>query len=90
MSGVVTALADMFDSCLPLSLTKDDLSQLDGVRMSGLDATGFTTDIVSCDETSCVCVQERLEWPLGLCHNSSDVINALKYLSSACGLPTDF
>lgn len=59
--------------------------------MTGIDASGFTTDVVSCDDASqCVCVQERLEWPLGLCYNSSDVITALKHLSMICGLPADF
>lgn len=59
--------------------------------MTGLDAMGFTADVVSCDDTShCVCVQERLDWPLGLCHSAGDIITALKYLSAACGLPADF
>lgn len=73
------------------SLLQDDLSQLTQVKMSTLDATGFTADIVSCDDTShCVCAQERFDWPLGLCANAADVINALKHLSRACGLPADF
>lgn len=59
--------------------------------MINLDAAGFTTDIVSCDDTShCVCVQERLDWPLGLCHNAADIIGALRHLSLLCGLPADF
>ena len=58
--------------------------------MTNIDAVGFTADVVSYDKTShCVCVQERLGWPLGLCHSAGDVIAALKYLSAACGLPTD-
>lgn len=69
---------------------QDDLSQLSQVKMTALDAAGFTADIVSCDESSCVCVQERFDWPMGLCTNAADVINALKHLSMACGLPADF
>lgn len=70
---------------------QNDLSQLTHVQMTALDAAGFTADIVSCDDTShCVCAQERLEWPLGLCMNPDDVVNALKHLSLACGLPADF
>lgn len=58
--------------------------------MATLDAAGFTAEIVSCDDSSCVCVQERFDWPLGLCANAGDIINALKHLSLACGLPADF
>lgn len=77
-------------SSMALFKKKDDLSQLSSVRMTTVDAVGFTADVVSCDEADCVCVQERLEWPLGLCYNAADVINALKHLSATCGLPTDF
>lgn len=55
-----------------------------------MDAVGFTADVIACDELDCVCVQERLDWPSGLCQNTADVINALKHLSAACDLPTDF
>lgn len=58
--------------------------------MTAVDAAGFTADVVSCDESSCVCVQERLTWPLGLCMNADEIITALKHLSMACGLPADF
>lgn len=73
-----------------MTALQSDLSQLTQVKMTAIDAAGFTADVVSCDETSCVCVQERLEWPLGLCNSASDIITALKYLSQACGLPADF
>ena len=54
---------------------QDDMSQLDAVKMTGLDASGFYIDVVSCDDsTQCVCVQEKLMWPLGLCHNVNDVM----------------
>lgn len=69
----------------------DDLSQLLQVRLTNIDAAGLTADVIAADDSAhCVCVQERLDWPLGLCHNAADVITALKYLSAACGLPADF
>lgn len=70
--------------------SQDDFSQLTAVKMTALDAAGFTADVVSCEDSHCVCVQERLQWPLGLCHNAADVITALKHLSTLCGLPADF
>lgn len=58
--------------------------------MIDIDAAGFTTDIIACDEGSCVVVQERLEWPLGLCSNADDITSALEHMSIACGLPAEF
>lgn len=71
LSGAVFDSGADWGLCL---CVQDDLSQLSAVRMTGLDAAGFTADVVTCDEASCVCVQERLEWPLGLCHSANDVI----------------
>lgn len=67
-----------------------DISIIDEISVRSIRKTGMDVDIITCEDFGCVCVSDYVPWMDGEHLETPEQIpDALKRLSSACGLPVD-
>lgn len=68
----------------------EDMGLIDGISVSSINSSGMDMDIVTCDEGYCVCIRDEIPWLNGVVlSDASEIPEAVRALSLACGLPDD-